>query len=271
MTFAMRNRRVSGTVYRFYLALIGVAVLAAVGVLAFTSSMSGSTAQASRAALPVPWATNANQKRATGTPASSSASRHEAATPAPATGAQAVIAAPSTPPVGTSPAAAAVTPAGVTPAAATPAAATPAAGTPAAVPAVGTSPAASTVTPAAATPTAAATPAPATPAAVPAVSTSPAAAVPAPAVAPAVSTTNVPVAAGSGPGCSAGVTDGNTWIKYTVRPGDNLSTIAACFDLNGYEALYQDNINVIGNNPNLIFPGEVITIVNGVMTVDPPS
>jgi hypothetical protein len=79
------------------------------------------------------------------------------------------------------------------------------------------------------------------------------------------------VAAGSGPGCSSGVTDGNTWIKYTVRPGDNLSTIAACFDLNGYETLYQNNINVIGNNPNLIYPGEVILIVNGVMTVDPPS
>ncbi len=51
-----------------------------------------------------------------------------------------------------------------------------------------------------------------------------------------------------------------------MQPGDNLSEIARCFDLNGYQALYQDNIKVIGANPNLIYPGQVFTIVNGVMT-----
>lgn len=80
-------------------------------------------------------------------------------------------------------------------------------------------------------------------------------------------TTYLPVAPGSGAGCTAGITEGNQWVKYTVQPGDNLSQIARCFDLNGYEQLYQDNEHVIGANPNLIFPGQVITIVNGVMTV----
>jgi hypothetical protein len=76
----------------------------------------------------------------------------------------------------------------------------------------------------------------------------------------------LPVHPGSGAGCTAGITEGRQWIRYTVQPGDNLSEIARCFDLNGYQALYQDNIKVIGANPNLIYPGQVFTIVNGVMT-----
>jgi nucleoid-associated protein YgaU len=212
----MRNRRVASTAYRIYLLLIGAAVLAAVGALAFTHSMSGSTAVSSRAALPVPWATPAGHTRASGSTVHAAVTRPDPAATSPATVTQMASATSASPAATTSPAAAAA------PSAAAPAAVAPAAATPAAV-------------------------------------------------APAESTTNVPVAAGSGPGCSSGVTDGNTWIKYTVRPGDNLSTIAACFDLNGYESLYQNNINVIGNNPNLIYPGEVILIVNGVMTVDPAS
>jgi hypothetical protein len=134
------------------------------------------------------------------------------------------------------PAVAAAQAAAATPVAATPVAATPAAG--------------------AATP-AAATPAPATAAASTPVSDS--------------STTFTPVAAASGSGCTAGITDGAQWIKYAVRPGDTLSMIASCFQLNGYETLYQQNIAVLGPNPNLIYPGEVITIVNGVMVVTPPT
>ncbi len=87
----------------------------------------------------------------------------------------------------------------------------------------------------------------------------------APAVPP--GTTNLSVAPGSGAGCSAGITDGNQWIKYTVRLGDTLSSISQCFSLNGYETLYHDNISVLGPNPNLIYPGQVITIVNGKMSV----
>jgi nucleoid-associated protein YgaU len=54
-------------------------------------------------------------------------------------------------------------------------------------------------------------------------------------------------------------------ITYTVKVGDTLSGIAEWFKLHGYGALYDANRAVIGSNPNLIFPGERITISNGVM------
>lgn len=56
-------------------------------------------------------------------------------------------------------------------------------------------------------------------------------------------------------------------ITYVVKPGDNLSVIAAWFHLNGYDALYRANWKVIGGDPNLIRPGETFTITNGVMSV----
>ncbi|MDQ2723961.1 MAG: LysM peptidoglycan-binding domain-containing protein [Actinomycetota bacterium] len=59
-------------------------------------------------------------------------------------------------------------------------------------------------------------------------------------------------------------------ISYTVRQGDTLSTIAAWFKLHGYQALYQANMAVIGANPNLIFPGQTITIANGTLTMSAP-
>lgn len=54
-------------------------------------------------------------------------------------------------------------------------------------------------------------------------------------------------------------------ITYTVKAGDTLSGIAHWFKLHGYGALYAANEAIIGSNPNLIFPGERITISNGVM------
>ncbi|MDQ2811176.1 MAG: LysM peptidoglycan-binding domain-containing protein, partial [Actinomycetota bacterium] len=54
-------------------------------------------------------------------------------------------------------------------------------------------------------------------------------------------------------------------ITYTVKPGDTLSGIAEWFSLHGYGALYAANMSVIGANPNLILPGERITISHGVM------
>ena len=54
-------------------------------------------------------------------------------------------------------------------------------------------------------------------------------------------------------------------ITYTVKPGDTLSGIAEWFSLHGYGALYAANISVIGSNPNLIIPGERITISHGVL------
>jgi nucleoid-associated protein YgaU len=52
----------------------------------------------------------------------------------------------------------------------------------------------------------------------------------------------------------------DTPLTYTVRPGDNLSSIAAWFHLHGYGALYDANRNVIGQDPGLIHPGQIITI-----------
>jgi len=54
-------------------------------------------------------------------------------------------------------------------------------------------------------------------------------------------------------------------ITYTVKRGDTLSGIAEWFRLHGYGALYAANQAVIGSNPNLIIPGERITIAHGVM------
>ena len=57
-------------------------------------------------------------------------------------------------------------------------------------------------------------------------------------------------------------------ITYTVKPGDTLSGIAAWFKLHGYGSLYAANRSVIGSSPDLIFPGERITINHGgVMTL----
>jgi nucleoid-associated protein YgaU len=52
---------------------------------------------------------------------------------------------------------------------------------------------------------------------------------------------------------------------YTVKAGDTLSGIAEWFKLHGYGALYAANETVIGSDPNLILPGERITITKGVM------
>ncbi len=50
---------------------------------------------------------------------------------------------------------------------------------------------------------------------------------------------------------------------YIVKPGDTLSAIAAD-PLSGYngnwQALYADNRAVVGDNPNLIFPGQVLQL-----------
>jgi nucleoid-associated protein YgaU len=59
-------------------------------------------------------------------------------------------------------------------------------------------------------------------------------------------------------------------VTYTVRPGDTLSGIAEWFKLRGYGALYAANVAVIGSNPNLINPGERITIADGVMKLSHP-
>lgn len=63
----------------------------------------------------------------------------------------------------------------------------------------------------------------------------------------------------------------NAPITYTVHRGDTLSGLAAWFKLHGYGELYAANAKVIGVNPNLIRPGERITIGSHVMTVQGPA
>ncbi len=73
-----------------------------------------------------------------------------------------------------------------------------------------------------------------------------------------------PTAAGS-PAARARMPHAAGTITYTVKPGDTLSGIAEWFSLHGYGALYAANMSVIGANPNLIIPGEHITISHGVL------
>ena len=56
-------------------------------------------------------------------------------------------------------------------------------------------------------------------------------------------------------------------ITYTVKPGDNLFVIAAWFKAHGYGAIYNANKAIIGANPNLIFPGQHITISGGSLSM----
>lgn len=56
-------------------------------------------------------------------------------------------------------------------------------------------------------------------------------------------------------------------LTYTVKRGDNLTIIARWFHLHGYGNLYEQNRSVIGNDPDLIFAGEKITISARGMTV----
>jgi nucleoid-associated protein YgaU len=55
-------------------------------------------------------------------------------------------------------------------------------------------------------------------------------------------------------------TPGGIW--YLVEPGDNLTKIAenVCGN-DDWQKIYNENKNVIGGNPNLIHPGQVLHIV----------
>jgi LysM repeat protein len=50
----------------------------------------------------------------------------------------------------------------------------------------------------------------------------------------------------------------STGHSYTVVSGDTLSEIAAKEGISHWETLYQENQSVVGSNPNLIFPGQVL-------------
>lgn len=48
--------------------------------------------------------------------------------------------------------------------------------------------------------------------------------------------------------------------SYTVVAGDTLSGIAAKEGVSNWHRLYKENVSVIGSNPDLIYPGQVLTI-----------
>lgn len=58
-------------------------------------------------------------------------------------------------------------------------------------------------------------------------------------------------------------------VTYVVQPGDNLIIIAKWFDLHGFGELYEANKAVLGANPDLIYPGQVITISAAGVTMLP--
>ena len=64
---------------------------------------------------------------------------------------------------------------------------------------------------------------------------------------------------------------GKSGITYVVKRGDTLSGIARWCRRHGYGHLYAANAAVIGSDPNLIIPGERITITNGVMKLSGAS
>ena len=74
-----------------------------------------------------------------------------------------------------------------------------------------------------------------------------------------------PRASGTSPGTKAHAA--KPPLTYVVRRGDNLTVIAKWFHLHGYGSLYERNRAVIGNDPNLIFPGQHITVSSAGMTV----
>lgn len=63
-------------------------------------------------------------------------------------------------------------------------------------------------------------------------------------------------------GSSSISTDEQVDRTYTVRPGDSLSKIAKSLmgDAKKWRVLYEANKDVVGSNPDLIQPGQVLKI-----------
>jgi resuscitation-promoting factor RpfA len=63
----------------------------------------------------------------------------------------------------------------------------------------------------------------------------------------------------SDPSSSTSSSSAPSGKSYTVASGDTLSTIAQKLGLSSWQNLYNENTSVIGSNPNLIFPGQVLS------------
>jgi len=62
----------------------------------------------------------------------------------------------------------------------------------------------------------------------------------------------------------------NQGLKIIVQDGDSLSKIGEFFNTNWEKALYENNRAVIGDNPNFIFPGQVL-YVGGLLLPEAPA
>jgi hypothetical protein len=59
-------------------------------------------------------------------------------------------------------------------------------------------------------------------------------------------------------------------ISYAIEKGDTVSSVERWFDQHGYGTQFAANMQVIEDNENLLVPGAVVSISNGVMTIHSP-
>jgi LysM repeat protein len=75
------------------------------------------------------------------------------------------------------------------------------------------------------------------------------------------SSNSAPVSSTPAPSTPSTPTTGtSTGGTYTVVSGDTLSGIAQREGISNWHTLYNENTATVGQNPNLIFPGEVLTL-----------
>jgi LysM repeat protein len=59
-------------------------------------------------------------------------------------------------------------------------------------------------------------------------------------------------------------------ITYQVKKGDTVSSIAKWFGQHGFATQFAANLQVIDDNQDLLVPGALISLSNGVMTIHSP-
>jgi hypothetical protein len=60
-------------------------------------------------------------------------------------------------------------------------------------------------------------------------------------------------------------------ITYAVKRGDTVSTIERWFEQHGYGVEFTANLLVIESNKTLLVPGALVSLTNGVMTIESPA
>ena len=63
-----------------------------------------------------------------------------------------------------------------------------------------------------------------------------------------------------------------TEVKHTVKSGDHLTGLAKKYDVaGGWKTIYDANKKVIGSNPNVLYPGQILVIPNGTAPAAPSA